>query len=93
MAGEGINIGPAEYLTVEAAAQQTGRSEEMIRRYIRKGIVDSIPDPTDGRRRLIALDELSKVIRQPMRGKRLKSVAITKGDGTVIHRIIPVSIE
>ena len=84
---------PTRYYTVEAAAQLTGRSEQAIRRYIRNRVVDSIQDPTDGRRRLIPWLDLAKVLTQPMKGKRLRPVAFTKSDGTTITRMLPMRKE
>jgi hypothetical protein len=89
----GTETEPIEFYTVEAAAYATGRSDQNIRRYIRNGIVDSIKDPTDGRRRLIPMMELTKIIQQPKRGYRLKAVKITMSNGTVITRILPIRKE
>jgi hypothetical protein len=88
-----MTIDPNEYYTVEAAALATGRSEQAIRRYIRLKTVESIPDPSDGRRKLIPVMELGKVVRQPMKGRRLRPVRFIKGDGTTIVRILRVAKE
>ncbi len=73
-----------EHYTVESAAYLSGRSPAMIRRYIRNGVVQSIPDPTDGRRRLIPAGEMIRVIRQPRRGYRKSPTILTLSDGSVL---------
>jgi len=84
-------VEPIEHYTVEAAAFYTGRSEAMIRRYIRQGIVDAVRDPTDGRRRLIPWEELTKIVRQPKAGMRRTKVVLTMGDGSTITRVLAVA--
>jgi hypothetical protein len=84
-------VEPDEQYTVEAAAWLTGRSEAMVRRYIRQGVVDSVRDPSDGRRRLIPWDQLTKIVLQPKAGMRRRKVVFTMGDGSTITRVLAVS--
>jgi predicted DNA-binding transcriptional regulator AlpA len=89
MADTGTNASD-NYYTVEYAAHLTGRSTEMLYRYIRQGIIETIPDPEDGRMRLIPWQELIKVLNQRKRGLRTKSVTLTLSDGSTIQRVAAV---
>lgn len=53
-----------DLLTVEAMAHLTGRSAQMIRRYIRQGIVQAVQDPTDARRKLIPWEAHEVIMNQ-----------------------------
>lgn len=92
MADAGANIND-EYYTVDYAASLTGRSTDIIYRYIRNGVIESVQDPTDGRVRLVPHGELLKIITQPKRGLRKKTVTLTLSDGTQIKKVIPVPKE
>ena len=79
-----------ELLTVEDAATLTGRSANTIRDYVERGIIDSVRDPVDRRRRLIPSLELAKVLKQPRRGYHQKTVVFTKSDGSTYTRRLVV---
>ena len=76
-----------DFLTVEAAAFYTGRSDEMIRRFARENVIKSIRHPEDKRRILIPWSELEVIMNQPRmdpKTKRLvqpRRVVLTMSDG------------
>lgn len=82
-----------EYLSVADVAYLTSRRQDVIRRYIRDGVIDSIPDPTDRRTRLVPDTELIKVIRRPQHGLVRRRVTLTLSDGSTVTRVIPVRKE
>jgi excisionase family DNA binding protein len=81
-----------EYLTAEDAAYLTGRSTDIIYRWIRNGTIETVADPTDGRRKLIQLDSLTDAhINQRQRGRSIKKVQLSLPDGRTITRLIATS--
>jgi predicted transcriptional regulator len=77
------------YYTVEDVANLTGRSDQMVRRWIREEVVQSIQDPSDGRRRLVPWGELAVIAGQPRRGYRRKTVTLTRSDGSTFTIVAP----
>jgi hypothetical protein len=87
---EGIATGPIDvpepvYVTVERAAEITRRNPEVIRRFIRDGLLRAVADPEDGRKLLIPDIDLIQVFRRPHRGYVKREVTLTSvTDGTII---------
>ena len=81
------------YVTVETAAAWAQRTPEMIRRFARAGVLDTIKDPEDGRRILVNDLDIAKLLRMKRRGWTTKTVRLTSAtDGTTITRIIATPI-
>jgi hypothetical protein len=89
--GTGKPIDPDPlYYSVKDFAHLTRRSSEMVRRFIRDGVIRTIPDPHDRRTVLIPDTEVPKVLSRPNRGYRKRKVTLTLSDGRTVTRVIPV---
>jgi hypothetical protein len=71
------------FVTVEHAAELTQTSPQMIRRYIRSGVVSSIQNPHDKRGWLIPIEDLAEVIKRGHEHDPRKVVELHGSDGTV----------
>ena len=83
--GTGSPMIEPTYLTVADVARLTDRHEDVIRRYIRENLIDSVPDPRNRHRRLIPDMELATIWRQPKHGYETRSVKLSKSDGSTIN--------
>jgi hypothetical protein len=87
-----IDIEPADTLyDAKTVAELTGRHLKLIHRWQREGRIRSVPDPTDGRRKLIPSTELLVIAKIPQVGTVKREITFTRmRDGSTFTRVIAV---